>query len=834
MLPIGVTTFELTFGQTFDYEGVSLQTDLTIVPSHEVRTAAGERIVPALIETSSPVGEYGSIDLPQPGQGNLYDLKGNLITNWWYTVTAVDSKAGRTVGDMKVWKLQPTIDQMVVDLDTQPTDQVVGPVGSVAPPAVTSVNGRTGAVVTAEVDGDGKLLESQVPERLSDANLSLTFATVVSLAQFVQSGEALNADNTGNGNNSAVLQRAVDALNTAYLADGRPRQIYVPEGVFRLAAQIEWKSGVGVRGAGRGKTAFRPQANQAAFNHEPSGLAWLDDCQFEDFTINGADQTSTATDSFPKGFRFLFARRLYVARVNVVNTWATGFGFDGCDGLVTDCYADNCGRCHPRDADGMAAGNGFGSGFGIGVGAREYEPFVMDNCVSNNCGTNGFFREHLINRSEFIYHAQGFRLLNSSATGNKHGFLDAGGTGGAIVNNCVFYANLYAGINLRPSFTGTTGGSEGTISNCTISKNGLPTVTSGSNVNSGGGIVLVDTAGDVTIENNRIRDNNGPGIWFTSLSTVGPGIRIRRNVVRGNAKSGILCENTSATLDKLLINGNELSNNGVSGVTYRDGITIRSNTTRASIKDNTAFDDRSDKQQQRGLDIQLTTRSAIQLQFDQNNFYGNRVEGYRIQQVQVDTTFIGTRNVTTGAGGYWSDTFTRANGALGQASPGLDWETSGTSNAAIVSNQLGTTGAIAGGARGTSMIDSGLAVGVLRATCAIVGTNSTAELVIAGTDYNNYLGVTARVDSSNRRWRLVNRTSGTSTTILDLGVASANGDVFVITRASDGTVTIVLNGSTVYNAIPGVYASATKAGVHWTGTNSNDDARWDDMSFQAS
>lgn len=151
MLPIGVTTFELTFGQTFDYEGVSLQTDLTIVPSHEVRTAAGERIVPALIETSSPVGEYGSIDLPQPGQGNLYDLKGNLITNWWYTVTAVDSKAGRTVGDMKVWKLQPTIDQMVVDLDTQPTDQVVGPVGSVAPPAVTSVNGGTGAVTVEGV-----------------------------------------------------------------------------------------------------------------------------------------------------------------------------------------------------------------------------------------------------------------------------------------------------------------------------------------------------------------------------------------------------------------------------------------------------------------------------------------------------------------------------------------------------------------------------------------------------------------------------------------------------------------------------------------------------------
>lgn len=153
MLPIGVTTFELTFGQTFDYEGVSLQTDLTIVPSHEVRTAAGERIVPALIETSSPVGEYGSIDLPQPGQGNLYDLKGNLITNWWYTVTAVDSKAGRTVGDTKVWKLQPTIDQLVVDLDTQPTDQVVGPVGSVVPPAVTSVNGGTGAVTVEGVTG---------------------------------------------------------------------------------------------------------------------------------------------------------------------------------------------------------------------------------------------------------------------------------------------------------------------------------------------------------------------------------------------------------------------------------------------------------------------------------------------------------------------------------------------------------------------------------------------------------------------------------------------------------------------------------------------------------
>lgn len=220
-LPAGVTTFELTFGQTFDFQGVSLRTDLTITPSHEVRTAAGERVVPAVIEVSAPEGEFGSVDLPQPGQDDLYDLKGNLITNWWYTITGTDSKSGRTVGQSKVWKVQPTIDQLVIDLDVLPTDAVVGPVGSVAPPAVTSVNGAAGAVVVPGATNSGTAVFVTEEGPTKEA-LTATIAEQIESSPFIPEtvAEAVDRRTAGAfGARTIVLGDSIDANGSGWWFD---------------------------------------------------------------------------------------------------------------------------------------------------------------------------------------------------------------------------------------------------------------------------------------------------------------------------------------------------------------------------------------------------------------------------------------------------------------------------------------------------------------------------------------------------------------------------------------------------------------------------------------
>ncbi|MFI8593717.1 SGNH/GDSL hydrolase family protein [Microbacterium sp. NPDC078428] len=151
-LPAGVSTFELEFGKTFDFEGNSLATTITVVPSHElVWEATGDRVIPRPLTVTAAAGEFGSILLPHTDQAGFVDTKGNAITDWWYRITSRDSAAnGQSIPGAPVRVLQATSDVTSVDLDMLPTDGVVGPVGSVAGPAVTSVNGGTGAVtVTA-------------------------------------------------------------------------------------------------------------------------------------------------------------------------------------------------------------------------------------------------------------------------------------------------------------------------------------------------------------------------------------------------------------------------------------------------------------------------------------------------------------------------------------------------------------------------------------------------------------------------------------------------------------------------------------------------------------
>lgn len=151
-LPAGVSTFELLFGKTFDFEGTPLRTDLTITPSHElVWEATGDRLVPIKVSKDADEGEYGSVNLPHTDQAGFVDLAGNAITDWWYTVQSTDRKGRSSASSPKSRKLQVTSDVDTVDLDLIPINGSVGPVGSVPGPVVTSVNGLTGAVTVEGV-----------------------------------------------------------------------------------------------------------------------------------------------------------------------------------------------------------------------------------------------------------------------------------------------------------------------------------------------------------------------------------------------------------------------------------------------------------------------------------------------------------------------------------------------------------------------------------------------------------------------------------------------------------------------------------------------------------
>lgn len=172
-LPSGVSTATVTFGTDADVLGVGATTTLTITPSHTLIWAATGEIIRAFsVSVDAAAGVVGSFAIPHTDQAGFTDELGNAITNWYYTVAGLVARSGETQPYRKVFQVASGVTSL--NLDLIPVNGTVGAVGIAPQPVVLAVNGRTGAVVTAEVDGDGKLLESQVPVRLSDANLQST------------------------------------------------------------------------------------------------------------------------------------------------------------------------------------------------------------------------------------------------------------------------------------------------------------------------------------------------------------------------------------------------------------------------------------------------------------------------------------------------------------------------------------------------------------------------------------------------------------------------------------------------------------------------------------
>lgn len=90
------------------------------------------------------------------------------------------------------------------------------------------------------------------------------------IRQFVQAGESLVRDGSGPGNNSAILQRAIDALT----ALSTPAQIFTPNGRYVLAQSgvnnavpygVQWKTRVGLRGESEAGTVFLSDATSTPF-----------------------------------------------------------------------------------------------------------------------------------------------------------------------------------------------------------------------------------------------------------------------------------------------------------------------------------------------------------------------------------------------------------------------------------------------------------------------------------------------------------------------------------------------------------------------------------------
>lgn len=143
--PAGVELVSVTVGSSLNFFGTPLPIKVQVSPvlggsaTRLIWAATGQTVVAGAMEFSGEAGSIASFDIPNPDQPGFLNGAGNEARNWSYTATI-------TVGAQRwVQAFQPVSGQTEIDLDLVQDGQVTAPT-SAPVPAVTSVNGQTGAV----------------------------------------------------------------------------------------------------------------------------------------------------------------------------------------------------------------------------------------------------------------------------------------------------------------------------------------------------------------------------------------------------------------------------------------------------------------------------------------------------------------------------------------------------------------------------------------------------------------------------------------------------------------------------------------------------------------
>lgn len=233
------------------------------------------------------------------------------------------------------------------------------------------------------------------------------------------------AKGDGITNDVTILQSVIDYINS--IGGGT---MYAPVGTYLLQGLVgmEWKSKVSLKGDGQSNTIFTVDgtfdfggmiyatdyAQNGSDGSNPD--AWLVNCHFSNFTLDGAGFTDVVPSGYSKGFYIRYLEESSFINVTVKNTIGTGFGSDYLKKVVFyNCIADNCGRLW----DGVTGAVLGQSGFGIGTGSVQDEDFTIDSCFALNNGNFGIFVERQTS-SPFL-NPNGAKIVNSYASGNDKG-----------------------------------------------------------------------------------------------------------------------------------------------------------------------------------------------------------------------------------------------------------------------------------------------------------------------------------------------------------------------------------------------------------------------------
>jgi hypothetical protein len=355
-------------------------------------------------------------------------------------------------------------------------------------------------------------------------------------------------------NDQPALQALVDMLGEAYAADGRPRTIYCPSGVYSIRdAGTVWRSGVSLIGAGPAATRFvlanpnnltspTPLAFFTVLEHGAGRGNHLADCTFARLEIDGSGVILPAYDVLAKGLGLQFVLRGRFYDLYIHDTAATGLGCD----FLQDTFVDNvlvvhCGRLENDEWMG-------GAGIGIGIGGwGPTERCTVTGCIAVRNGANGIFVEL---QKRHWTPTRGIRIIGCHSEGNRFGISDWGADG-LIVSACTMTANHQAGYDVSALGTSAVAGRGGIVTGCVIEDNVWD------------GIAIGNTPGPYTLDANRISRNGRYGYWQHNLAggdqESAADMIIDNNEIWDNALDGVLVDSALTDLD---LAGNRVRGNG--------------------------------------------------------------------------------------------------------------------------------------------------------------------------------------------------------------------------------------------------------------------------------
>ncbi len=252
----------------------------------------------------------------------------------------------------------------------------------------------------------------------------------------------LSTENSGE-ENSIALQSLIDSLSE------NGGTVYIPAGNYKFAENgrqtigshcIKMRSNVSIVGDGEA-TVLSPVGDSMYgldmfyFNDyvDTGNAVYLENCNFEGFTIDATATSCEIYTSAGKGFMFNLFRNCHWRSVTVKYTDGTGFGVDcPMDSTITDCTAVGCGKAAAEQNSGA-------SGFGIGFGYSDGESILISNCIATDNKNFGFFFEHQGRFNSEKYNAlslHSFIVTDCRSTGDLFGF---GGihTINTLYKNCI-------------------------------------------------------------------------------------------------------------------------------------------------------------------------------------------------------------------------------------------------------------------------------------------------------------------------------------------------------------------------------------------------------------